>query len=361
MPKLTIELGPRSYSVVIGAGALAERDVFDDALSPMGVVVTSEAVAALHLDALRGALGGRPYPVVTLPDGESAKTLQVVEHIVDVAVNAGVGRDGTVVAFGGGAVGDVAGLAAALYHRGISVVQVPTTLLAQVDSSVGGKTAVNHRAGKNLIGAFHQPRLVVADTALLSTLPDRELRAGVAEVIKYALLEPGGLFDWLDANLGALLARDPVVLGETVLRCCRIKARIVADDETEHGRRALLNLGHTFGHALESTYAGRMLHGEAVALGCVMAARLSQSLGWLAPAAAARITGLIRDAGLPTTLPSPAPTADTLLAAMGRDKKVIGGAVRLVLLRGIGDAVVTADYPRAALALTLRDFTSAAA
>lgn len=360
MQRLTIELGARSYPVVIGEHALAEPEL-PAALGPRSVVVTSDAVAALHLETLRSRLGDHPHAVVTVPDGDEAKTLRTVERIVDAAVAAGVGRDGTVLALGGGAVGDVAGLAAALYHRGIGLIQVPTTLLAQVDAAVGGKTAVNHPAGKNLIGAFHQPRLVVADVALLRTLPPRALRAGLAEVIKYALLEPGGLWDWLDANIAALCAGEPAVVEGAVGRCVRVKARIVAADETERGQRALLNLGHTFGHALETLYAGQLLHGEAVALGCVMAARMSQSLGWLPAAASARITAMLAAAGLPTALPSPVPTAEAVLDGMRHDKKVLDERIRLVLLRGIGDAVVSADYPHAALVLTLRDFTSGAA
>ncbi|MCA1798111.1 MAG: 3-dehydroquinate synthase [Xanthomonadaceae bacterium] len=357
MLRLTIELGARSYPVLIGEHALAEPDLAA-ALGPRSIVVTSESVAPLHLAALQARLAEHPHTVVTVADGDAAKTLQTVERIVDAAVVAGVGRDGTVVALGGGAVGDVAGLAAALFHRGIGFIQVPTTLLAQVDAAVGGKTAVNHRAGKNLVGAFHQPRLVICDIALLRTLPPRELRAGLAEVIKYALLEPGDLWDWLEANIDALLATEPKVVAEAVDRCLRVKARIVAADETERGQRALLNLGHTFGHAIETLYAGKLLHGEAVALGCVMAARMSQSLGWLPADAVARITSIFTTAGLPVALPAPVPTAEAVLEAMGRDKKVAGGRIRLVLLRDIGDAVVTADYPHAALLLTLRDFTS---
>lgn len=359
MQRITVQLGARSYPVLVGSGILGDAGAWDSVLGSRSLIVTSEAVGARYLDTVRQALGAHPHSVTTLPDGERAKTLATVEAIVGDAVRAGLDRASTLVALGGGAVGDVAGLAAALYMRGIGVVHAPTTLLAQVDASVGGKTAVNHPMGKNLIGAFHQPRRVVADVATLDTLPDRELRSGIAEVIKYALLDGAELFGWLEAHIDDLPARDHAVLAETVMRCGTIKARIVAADEQERGERALLNLGHTFGHALETAYDGRLLHGEAVALGCVLAARLSTSLGWLAASDCARITALIERAGLPVAPPAPAPDPDLLLTLMRRDKKSAQQAVRLVLLRGIGAAELTADYPHAAMVLSLRDFTMA--
>ncbi len=357
MHDMTVQLGDRSYPIHIGSGTIAERWL--DALGPKSVVITSETVAALHIETLRRALGTHPHTVMTLPDGEQVKSLDSVDAIVRHAVEAGVGRDGSFIAFGGGVIGDVTGFAAATFHRGIAFIQVPTTLLAQVDSSVGGKTAVNHALGKNLIGAFHQPRRVIIDTDFLATLPPRERSAGMAEIIKTLLLDGEESFDWLEQHMDELMAGDATSLAEVIYRCCAIKARIVAADETEQGQRAQLNLGHTFGHALETAYAGALVHGEAVALGLLMAAHLSQCLGWVDPVLVRRVRALIEAAGLPSALPAPAPDAEALLELMGRDKKNLGGQIRLVLLRGPGQAVVTADYPRAALDLTLREFTGA--
>lgn len=357
MQRLTVNLGPRSYPILIGSGLLGESSAFDGALGDRSLVVTSEAVAALHLDAVRSALGRHPFEVVVLPDGDAAKTLETVGRLCGAAATAGLDRRGTFIALGGGAIGDVTGLAAALYQRGIPYLQVPTTLLAQVDSSVGGKTAVNHDMAKNLIGAFHQPNRVIADVGALRTLPARELRSGIGEVIKYAVL---GGEDWivdLERDMVRLIAMDEAVLAETVEHCCTAKAAVVAADEHDAGARANLNLGHSFGHALEWAYEGALLHGEAVALGCVMAARLSQSLGWLPARDATRVAELVESAGLPIRLPSPLPSAEHLLELMQHDKKAARGVIRLVLLRALGEPVLTGDYPHAALVLALRDFT----
>lgn len=357
MQRLTVDLGPRSYPILIGAGLLADASAYDGALGDRSLVVTSESVAALHLESVRAALGRHPFDVIVLPDGDPTKTLGAVERLCGAAAEAGLDRSGTFIALGGGAIGDVTGLAAALYQRGTPYLQLPTTLLAQVDSSVGGKTAVNHAIAKNMIGAFHQPMRVIADVASLRTLPARELRSGIGEVIKYALLDGSAAIDGLERDMPRLLEMEETALTEVVTRCCAAKAAIVAADEFDAGQRATLNLGHSFGHALETAYAGALLHGEAVALGCVMAARLSQSLGWLPARDAARISTLVEAAGLPIRLPSPAPSAERLLEIMRHDKKVAHGVIRLVLLRALGEPVVTGDYPHAALVLTLRDFT----
>jgi len=346
---LTVQLGARSYPIVIGEGLLAEAGVLAARLrGPHAVVVTNDVVGPLYLDAARRALGDRLAAVHVLPDGEAHKDLDQVAAIIDTLVDAGANRDTTVVALGGGVVGDMAGFAAACYQRGVDFIQVPTTLLAQVDSSVGGKTGVNHARGKNLIGAFHQPVFVLIDLATLDTLPDRELAAGLAEVIKYGLLGDAAFFAWLEDNMAALLRRDTGALQHAVRRCCEMKAAIVTADEREAGRRALLNLGHTFGHAIESvTGYGEWLHGEAVAAGMLMAARASG----LPADEAGRIRDLIAAAGLPVA-PPPVGAA-RLRAAMQLDKKVQAGRLRLVLLRSIGEAYVTADFSAQALAEAL--------
>lgn len=361
MQRLDVELGTRTHPVFIGSGLLADSGEWASALGTRSLVVTSEAVAALHLDTLRATLGDHPHAVHIVPDGEAAKTLDEVGGIVTAALDADVARDGTFIALGGGAVGDVTGLAAAVYQRGIAVIQAPTTLLAQLDSAVGGKTAVNHPLGKNLIGAFHQPRCVIADIDTLSTLPARIFRSGLGEAVKYAILDGEPMFERLESAVPRLLEADSEALVDFVHRCCSIKARFVARDETDHGERAQLNLGHTFGHAIETAYGGAVLHGEAVAIGCVMAASLSRSLGWIEPALVGRIERLFRAARLPVSLPAPAPTAEEIVERMQRDKKVAGGALRLVLPHGLGDVEVTGDYPYAALVLTVREFVEAAA
>jgi 3-dehydroquinate synthase len=356
MQRLNIDLGDRSYPILIGPGLLDDRAVLAGAVEARDVlVVTNEVVGPLYLDRLVRALEGKRIASLLLPDGEQHKTLEVTGRIFDALVTARMNRDACVVALGGGVVGDIAGFAAACYQRGVDFVQVPTTLLAQVDSSVGGKTGVNHPGGKNLIGAFHQPRAVVSDTATLSTLPVRELRAGLAEVIKYGLVADRRFLDWLDASLPALLALDPAALAHAIRRCCEIKAAIVAEDEREHGRRALLNLGHTFGHAIEAAAGyGEWLHGEAVGVGMLLAADLSRRLGWIGDAEVDRVRDMLLRAGLRTEAPPIG--ASRALDLMGMDKKVLAGRIRLVLLESLGAGVVSGDYPAEALRSTLEAY-----
>ncbi|MGH8260289.1 MAG: 3-dehydroquinate synthase, partial [Steroidobacteraceae bacterium] len=307
------------------------------------LLVSNTIVAPLYAQALAGSLGDRRIVEVVLPDGESHKTLPTVSRILDVLVANRFGRDCTLVALGGGVVGDMAGFAAACYQRSVRYVQVPTTLLAQVDSSVGGKTGVNHPGGKNLIGAFHQPAAVIADTATLGTLPDRELRAGLAEVIKYGLIRDAAFFTWLEASMDRLLARDAEALASAIRRSCEIKATIVARDEREQGERALLNLGHTFGHAIESaTGYASWLHGEAVGTGLLMAAAMSQECGTMGAEQVERVRALLERTGLPVSARDV--PAGAALSHMRIDKKVKAGRIRLVLLQGIGDSYVTGDY-----------------
>jgi 3-dehydroquinate synthase len=342
---ITVELGERSYPIIIGSGLLdGGFDLSAYVDGPDCLVVTNETVEPLYLDALIADLAGKQVRVISLPDGEAYKTLETVEDILDTLVEGGANRDTTLVALGGGVVGDITGFAAACYMRGVDFVQVPTTLLAQVDSSVGGKTGVNHAAGKNLIGAFHQPCAVLIDTDTLKTLPDREVKAGLAEVIKYGAIVDADFFAWLEANMDALLARDPEALGAAIQRSCELKAEVVAEDERESGRRAILNFGHTFGHAIERCQGyGEWLHGEAVAAGMVMAARLSGGDRVVGE----RIEALLERAGLPTR--PPAIAAHDLLTAMGMDKKVQQKKLRFVLLRQLGEAFVTTDYDVARL------------
>jgi len=340
----TVELGERSYPIVIGSALLGDYDLAAHLRGPGCAVVSNETVAPLYLDALRQSLAGVDVASVELPDGEAYKTLDAAAAVIDALTGAGAARDTTVVALGGGVVGDIAGFAAACYMRGVDFIQVPTTLLAQVDSSVGGKTGVNHPSGKNLIGAFHQPRLVLIDVATLSTLPDRELRAGLAEVIKHGAIADAAFFGWLEQNLDALLARQPDALAHAVRVSCEIKARVVAEDERETGRRAILNFGHTFGHAIERCQGyGEWLHGEAVAAGMVMACGMSG----IDAAEADRLRDLVARAGLPVD--PPAVGSSRLRDAMALDKKVLGKQVRFVLLKRLGEAYATADYPEAML------------
>ena len=355
MQQLSIELGSRSYPIFIGEGLLAERELLARALNARRLlVVTNATVAALHLDALRRGLSGAQVAIETLPDGERFKSLGTFTRLLDALVEARIGRDGAILALGGGVIGDIAGFAAACYQRGIAYVQMPTTLLAQVDSAVGGKTGVNHPAGKNLIGAFHQPRCVITDTATLRTLPERELRAGLAEVIKYGLISDLTFLQWLEGNLDALLRRESHALEHAILRSCEIKAAIVSQDEREHGRRALLNLGHTFGHAIESaTGYGEWLHGEAVAAGMLIAVTLSARLGWLESTDVERVRTLLERSGLP--LQAPPIGSARALGYMQMDKKVRDGRVRLVLLKQLGSAELAEDYEPAALQAVIEE------
>ncbi|MBU3671533.1 MAG: 3-dehydroquinate synthase [Sinobacteraceae bacterium] len=354
MTALLVDLGERSYPIHIGAGLLEDSAWLAGALSARKVaVVSNTTVAPLYAAAVHAARAGRETHDIVLPDGEAHKTLGTFSRIIDSLVEHRFGRDDLLVALGGGVVGDLTGFAAACYQRGMGFVQIPTTLLAQVDSSVGGKTGVNHPGGKNLIGAFHQPQAVIADISTLRTLPPRELRAGLAEVVKYGLICDTEFFDWIEANAARLLALDAAALAHAVHRSCAIKAAIVARDEREQGDRALLNLGHTFGHAIETaTGYATWLHGEAVAAGLLMAATLSAEAGWMPEAQVARLAALLQRLGLRTHA-AEVPAAEAR-AAMSLDKKVRAGQLRFVLMRGIGAAFVTADYPAAALEKTLQ-------
>lgn len=340
--------GSRSYPILVGDGLLGQPGLLDGFVGPKALVVTNAAVAGLLLPKLRQSLGGTRADVVQIGDGERFKTLATYAEVIDQLVAHGHNRDTTIVALGGGVVGDVAGFAAATYQRGVGLVQVPTTLLAQVDSAVGGKTAVNHPGGKNLVGAFHQPRAVVADVAVLRTLSRREFAAGLAEVVKYGVIADAEFFAWLEANATALLAQDAGALRHAVCRACEIKAEVVAADERETGRRAILNFGHTFGHALEAaTSYERFLHGEAVAIGMTMAMALSVQLGRAEPGDAERVVALLRTLGLPTQA-NDLQTAP-LRQAMGMDKKVRDGQLRFIVCDGLGTCSVTGDVPESAV------------
>ncbi len=349
MRTLTVGLGDRAYPIHIGAGLLSRTgQLLEAGSSRRAVIVTNAVVAAHHLAPLKAALHeqGTHVDVVLLPDGEAHKNLSTLNDLLTRLLELRAERSTTLFALGGGVVGDIAGFAAAIYQRGMPFVQVPTTLLAQVDSSVGGKTGVNHPLGKNMIGAFWQPRAVVIDTDCLATLPDRELRAGLAEVIKYGAIRDAGFFAWLEGNIETLLAKDAAALAQAIHRSCEIKAEIVAADERESGERALLNFGHTFGHAIEAAQGyGAWLHGEAVAAGMLCAARLSERVCGFEAAGTSRLSDLVAAAGLPTS--SPKVAAERWLDLMRRDKKVEGGAMRFVLLAELGRALVRADVPDA--------------
>lgn len=345
MQTLYVELGERRYPIFIGSD-LAPKDLLAPYIhSKQVMIVSNETVAPLYLNHYVQALQALDKKVATciLPDGEKYKDIQHLNLIFDALLESGFNRDCTVLALGGGVIGDMAGFASACFQRGVYFVQVPTTLLSQVDSSVGGKTGINHPLGKNMIGAFQQPQVVLADMSQLKTLPDRELSAGLAEVIKYALLGDEGFLVWLEHNMDGLVARDPALLAEAVYRSCAHKARIVANDEKEQGERALLNLGHTFGHAIESYLGyGEWLHGEAVATGMVMAADLSQRMGWISAADLQRTKDIIQRAQLPIACPQI--PLDEFLAYMAHDKKVLNGQLRLVLMKQIGQAIITRDF-----------------
>jgi 3-dehydroquinate synthase len=352
--KLSVDLGPRSYPIHIGPGLRRRRDLLAAGLRGKQVLIVSDStVAPLYLDELTATLDGYQVESLVFPDGEASKTLGTVQAVFDKLIDVRFERSATLLALGGGVVGDIAGFAAACYQRGVHVLQVPTTLLAQVDSSVGGKTGVNHPRGKNLIGAFHQPTAVLIDTETLDTLDARQFRAGLAEVIKYGLIRDADFFDWLEVRMDRLLERDPDTLRESIARSCRNKAEVVHADEFEAGQRALLNLGHTFGHALEAgTGYGRWLHGEAVAIGSVLAAELSLRSGWLAQGEYERIVALFEAAGLPTA-PPVGMTLATWQSLMALDKKVSGGKLRLVLLEGLGRAIVSDDFDAGLLRVVL--------
>ena len=356
MQILQVDVGHSRYPITIGPALLGDRELLDSQIGGHDLlVVTNTTVAPLYLATLRATLTGRRIAECVLPDGEQHKTLQTAARVFDAQVEARMNRDATVLALGGGVVGDIAGFAAACYQRGVGYVQIPTTLLAQVDSSVGGKTGVNHPGGKNLIGAFYQPLAVIADTDTLATLPDRELRAGLAEVIKYGCVWDPELFEWLELNLSKLRRRDPAALAHAIGRSCAIKAAVVASDEKELNVRAILNFGHTFGHAIESaTHYETFLHGEAVGLGMLMATDLSHRLGLIDATTLERVQNLLKLAGLPTEVPRIGAARGFELMQM--DKKVLAGTVRLVLLDKLGHAVVTGTYAQSALDATLSEY-----
>jgi 3-dehydroquinate synthase len=355
MQTLRVELGSRAYSIFIGSGFIARPEMLVPFIRGGRVaVVTNVTVAPLYLERLAAGLTASGLDVVriVLPDGEAYKNWETLNLVYDRLLEARCDRQTTLIALGGGVIGDLAGFAAATYQRGVPFVQVPTTLLAQVDSSVGGKTAINHPSGKNMIGAFHQPLAVYADVDTLATLPARELRAGLAEVIKHGLIGDLGFFEWLESNIGQLLARDTEALVYAVRRSCEIKAKIVALDERETGLRALLNLGHTFGHAIETAKGyGAWLHGEAVATGMVMAADLSRRLGYLSDDDVRRVIALLERTGLPVTVSGM--TAPRFIELMSVDKKAAAGRTRFVLLERLGSAVINGDVPQDALQATL--------
>ncbi|MDN5346853.1 MAG: 3-dehydroquinate synthase [Clostridia bacterium] len=341
--ELTVNLGQRSYRIICGPGLLEQAGVLlaELKLSRRCLIVTNPVVGPLYAPRVEESLAGAGFnpKVVTVPEGEEAKTLAVAARLYDAALEAGLDRGSAVIALGGGVVGDVAGFVAATLLRGVPFIQLPTTLLAQVDASVGGKVAVNHPLGKNLIGAFYQPRLVAADLATLRTLPPREVRAGLAEVIKYGVIAEADFFAYLENNLEAALNLDPAVLTEIVYRSCRIKARVVEADERESGLRAILNFGHTVGHALEALTGFKELHhGEGVAIGMVAASRLAQRRGWLQAGEVGRLIDLLKRAGLPVEMPSL--DRGALLTAIGRDKKIKDGTLHMVLPRSIGKVEV---------------------
>ena len=357
MKKLVVELGDRSYPIYIGSGLLNQSELYAQHIKARQVVVvTNTTIAPLYLDKILSNLLGFDVETVILPDGEQFKTLETVTHIFDKLLVSKFSRNSTLIALGGGVIGDMGGFAAACYQRGIAFVQIPTTLLAQVDSSVGGKTGVNHPLGKNMIGAFYQPQCVIADADVLDTLDDRQLSAGLAEVIKYGLIRDVEFFEWLENNINALLSRDKQALAYAIERSCLNKAEIVSEDETETGVRATLNLGHTFGHAIETGAGyGTYLHGEAVAIGTCQAADLSRRKGWLTDVDVERIIALFKKCNLPTYPPEQL-DSDRFLELMAVDKKNVNGQIRLILLTKIGAATLPIDVDKTLLIQTLKTY-----
>jgi 3-dehydroquinate synthase len=357
MSVLNVSLGERSYPIHIGTGLLDQAELLrNHVLSSQVMVVSNETVAPLYLSRVLASLSDKQVATVILPDGEAYKTMDSAMRVFDELLARRFSRNATLIALGGGVIGDLTGFAAACYQRGVPFVQIPTTLLAQVDSSVGGKTAVNHPRGKNMIGAFYQPQAVIADTSVLDTLPDRELSAGLAEVIKYGLIRDPEFFVWLEANIDALLAREPSALAYAIERSCINKAEVVAADERETGERATLNLGHTFGHAIETGLGyGACLHGEAVAIGMCQAADLSRRLGWLNDEDVARIEQILRRALLPVNPPA-ALDAEQFVDLMAVDKKNVDGKLRVILLEKIGRATLPVKVDVATLKATLAEY-----
>jgi len=356
MISLKVNLGERSYPICIGQNLLDQSELLTQHIpGNSALIVSNETVAPLYMDKVENALSNIRYKTLILPDGEEFKNLDVLNTIYDSLLENRLDRNTTLIALGGGVIGDITGFAAASYQRGVHLIQVPTTLLSQVDSSVGGKTAINHPLGKNMIGAFYQPKVVIADTDTLSTLEDRELSSGIAEVIKYGLIRDIDFLNWLEDYIDDLTNRDPVALAYAIERSCRNKAEVVAADEREGGQRALLNLGHTFGHAIETGMGyGNWLHGEAVATGTVMAARLSEKMGWISANDVERVIDILERAHLPVTAPDKM-TAERFLELMALDKKVHDGVLNLVLFKSIGNAIVTNNYKQEMLLEAISD------
>lgn len=355
---VSVDLGERSYPIYIGSGLLHEPEFLVNHIpGNSALIVTNTVVAPLYLEAVEQSLRAHNirHDSLILEDGEQYKTVATAEKIIDCLLQNRHDRQTSLIALGGGVIGDITGFAAAIYQRGVHFIQIPTTLLSQVDSSVGGKTGVNHPLGKNMIGAFHQPQCVIADTDTLDTLPDRELSAGLAEVIKYGLIHDADFFDWLEQNIELLKNREYAALCRAILVSCNIKAEVVSIDERESGIRAILNLGHTFGHAIEATMGyGNWLHGEAVATGMVMAADLSQRQQWIDETVKQRTISLLEQANLPVRSP-PEMSVDDYMRAMAIDKKTLNGTIKLVLLKKLGEAIVTSDYDSDLLQKTIEE------
>ncbi len=350
MKTLYVDLGDRSYPIYIGQGLLQQADLITPHIhGKTTVIVSNETVAPLYIESVHSLIDDELSTDIILPDGEQYKTAETLGKIYTQMLQAHCDRKTTLLALGGGVVGDVAGFASASYQRGINFIQIPTTLLAMVDSSVGGKTGINHPLGKNMIGAFHQPQCVIIDTDTLNTLDDRQLSAGIAEVIKYGYINDAEFLEWLDQNMDKLLKRDPQALAYAIHRSCQHKADIVAADEKEAGQRALLNLGHTFGHAIETGMGyGKWLHGEAISAGMVMAAELSREHGWLDDSDVSAMRSLLKKANLPIDPPAEI-SAGRFSELMSIDKKVQDGVLHLVLMKGIGNSIVTSDFDQVAL------------
>jgi 3-dehydroquinate synthase len=344
---LTVELGDRSYPIFIGSGLLSQPELLCRYVKGgTALIVSNTTIAPLYIEQIKTNLDSQniQHDCVILEDGEQFKTLEAVQTIITTLLEKKHNRQTPLIALGGGVVGDITGFAASVYQRGVNFIQIPTTTLSQVDSSVGGKTGVNHILGKNMIGAFHQPQCVIADISTLSTLPNREFSAGLAEIIKYGLIHDAKFFKWLEQNISKLMARDSDIIAQAILVSCQTKANIVSIDERESGIRAILNLGHTFGHAIEATMGyGNWLHGEAVAAGMVMAVDLSCRQQWIDNSLKQRTIDLLKNANLPVTSPTNM-TVDQYMSAMSIDKKVINGTIQFILLKGLGEAIVTSDY-----------------
>jgi len=356
MISLKVDLGERSYPICIGQNLLEQSELITQHIpGNSALIVSNETVAPLYMDAVEKSLGNIRHKTLVLADGEEYKNLNVLNTIYDALLQNRLDRNTTLIALGGGVIGDITGFAAATYQRGVHLIQIPTTLLSQVDSSVGGKTAVNHPMGKNMIGAFYQPKAVIADTNTLNTLDNRQLSSGIAEVIKYGLIRDTEFLQWLENNIDKLINRDADALAYAIERSCQNKAEVVAADERESGQRALLNLGHTFGHAIETGMGyGVWLHGEAVASGMVMAARLSNKLDWISEAEVDRVINILERANLPVKAPEQM-SADKFVDLMSLDKKVSDGVLSLVLYKSLGKAIISKDYTEAILRETISE------